>query len=936
VRLIELWERGIVPVPDDPVMQDKVVISLFQALTRTLQTQNSDGSWGSSGCETTAYAIITLARLSSLSAAPRVRLQVTQAVENGRKFLSKTFQSFSEPDQVWTGKTTSGSSLLHQAYVLAALKAPSTNQQTGPTIESHFEISIAKLTIQTKYYAKLAWFGNVPEWLIQACLVESRLFLPQVRDVRHAVFPSDSLEDDKHFESIPFAWITASNLDNRAIGAEFLFQMMILTVLSRQFEDYMQNVVGVIFTGCLFEVEDMVYSIFQELELHSKDQCFCDDHGSDRSSTATTISDVRSVLYRFISHILNHSYVLMASERDQAQLKSELLSFLLSSVSQLSGDNSKATSTDQTAHPYTFVFLGCMVGNQSSSGGVGLRRDFLNTPEQQYLAADLCRHMSIINFISSNVEEAPNEQSQPAPAYSRTTSFGNNEQASSGRALSRSVSTVSTASSSYSDENFSPVSPISSVSSAPSNSSTQGFLPKTSSALQPSTSSHQPSQESLQMARLMDHERRCLKVCLESLGESGVNQRTANILKLFVDVTELSGQIYSDPNIGSSCHPSTANEVIEQACIRQPPPVPLKKSRGSVAAARAALIIPPLATKQTSYQGPRVQHFAEPRERSISPTPAPKTKPAPPQPLKVQRSCTRPASPIRAPEPQRSGTRPASPQINPKVQPAVPRPVSPLPTSSLQHIEPRPISSWSIVQVQRLVPRPTSPRPSSTAQGFAEEDDRTLTPGLDDRAASPIPMEREWSWNKKPVLPPRRSSRSSRASPEISRIEQIMNNIDEVKIKHRSPKSSNEWRTACESNAFWNHPQIQIKPTIDAHRHLSRAASGDADAIKIAKAQIQMQRRVDHDARRKLAVDLQARAMQETTPARTNLSAESRTRGMEEVEREVKRRARAPENGNGGWVKAPPPSINEMPIELQARKLHRASRLGGPRWKAPF
>lgn len=904
VRLIELWERGIVPVPDDPVMQDKVVISLFQALTRTLQTQNSDGSWGSGGCETTAYAIITLARLSSLSAAPRVRLQVTQAVENGRKFLSKTFQSFSEPDHVWTGKTSSGSSLLHQAYVLAALKAPSTKQQTGPTIESHFEISIAKLTIQTKYYAKLAWFGNVPEWLIQACLVESRLFLPQVRDVRHAVFPRDSLEDDKHFESIPFAWITASNLDNRAIGAEFLFQMMILTVLSRQFEDYMQNVVGVIFTGCLFEVEDMVYSIFQELELHSKDQCFCDGHGSDRLSTATTISDVRSVLYRFISHILNHSYVLMASERDQAQLKSELLSFLLSRVSQLSGDSSKATATDQTALPYTFAFLGCMVGNQSSSDGVGIRRDFLNTPEQQHLTADLCRHMSIINFISSNVEEARNEQSQPAQAYSRTTSFGNNEQPSSGRALSRSVSTVSTASSSYSDENISPVSPISSVSSAPSNSPTQGFLPKTSSALQPSNSSHQPSQESLQMARLLDHERRCLKVCLESLGESGVNPRTANILKLFVDVTELSEQIYSDPNIGSSYHPTTANEVIEQACILQPPPVPLKKSRGSVAAARAALIIPPLATKQTSYQGPRVQHFAEPRERSISPTPSPKTKPAPPQPLKVQRSRTGPASPISAP--------------------------------SLQHIEPPPMSPWPIVQVQRLVLRSTSPRSSSTAQCFAEEDDCTLTPGLDDRAASPIPMEREWSWNKKPVFPPRRSSRSSRASPEISRIEQIMKDIDEVKIKHRSPKSSNEWRTACESNAFGNHPQIQIKPKFDAHRSRGRAASGDADAIKIAKAQIQMQCRVDHDPCRKPAVDLQARAMQKTTPARTKLSAESRTRGVEEVEREVKRRATAPENEKGGWVKAPPPSINEMPIEVQARKLHRASRLGGPRWKAPF
>lgn len=926
VRLIELWERGIVPVPDDPAMQDKVIISLFQTLTRTLQTQNSNGSWGSGGCETTAYAVITLARLSSLSAAPRVRLQVTQAVENGRKFLSKAFVPFSEADHIWTGKTTSGSSVLYQAYVLAALQAPITTPQTGPTIESHFEISLARLTIQTKYYAKQAWFGNVPEWLIQAWLVECRLFLPQVRDVRYAVFPSDSLEDDKHFESIPFTWIAASNLDNRAIGAEFLFQMMILTVLSRQFEDYMQNVVGVIFTGCLFEVGDIVYSIFQELELHSKDQCFCDGHGSDRSSTATTISDVRSVLYRFISHILNHPYVLMASERDQAQLKSELLAFLLKPVSQLSDDCPKAGSTDQTAHPYTFAFLGCMVGNQSSCGGVGLRRDFLNTPEQQYLAADLCRHMSIINFISNNAEEARDNQVGPVPAPSRTMSFGSNGQPSSGLALSRSKSNASTASSAYSDENPSPISTNSSVSSARSSSPANGFFPKTSSPLQPSNFSPQPSQESLQMARLLDHERRCLKVCLESLGEAGVNQRTANIVKLFVDVTELSEQIYSDSNIGSSCRPITANEVVEQACILQPPPVPPKKSRGSVAAARAALTIPLRATKQSSYELSRVLHFVE-RDRPISPIAPPKTKPAPPQLLKVRRSRTRSASPLRAPQLQRSRIRPASPEPVPQTRPVMPMAMLPPPAAQAHHALLRPMSPQPIANVQHAMTRTMFPRPSSVAHSFAAGDDRTLTPGFSDRSASPIPMEREWSWNKKPTFPPPCSFRSSRASSEVSRIEQIMKDIDEVRIGSRLPKTETQRRTTSESEAFGI--QSHMMPKFDAHHRLSSAASKNAESIRLAKARIQVQRRVDHDVRQMTAMDLKNMSTQDVAPSQTDVLNRSL---------ESKWRATAPENGNGGWVEAPPLSVAEMPMEreVQARKLHRASRLGGPKWKAPF
>ena len=77
-------------VPDDPSIRDKVIISLFQALTRTLQSQNVDGSWGSGPrCETTAYALVTLAKLASLSSAPRVKMQMILAIKNGREYLSK-------------------------------------------------------------------------------------------------------------------------------------------------------------------------------------------------------------------------------------------------------------------------------------------------------------------------------------------------------------------------------------------------------------------------------------------------------------------------------------------------------------------------------------------------------------------------------------------------------------------------------------------------------------------------------------------------------------------------------------------------------------------------------------------------------------------------------------------------------------------------------
>lgn len=840
MRLVQVWEQGFIPVPDDQSTRDKVIISLFQALTRTLQSQNSDGSWGSGPrCETTAYAIITLAKLASLSSAPRVKMQTVLAIKNGREYLSKNYLPFSEPELVWMGKTTSGSSTLHQAYILAALQAPIPKQQSGPTLESHFEIPLAKFTIQTKYYGRQAWFANTPEWLIQASLIEGHLFLSQMKDVRYAVFPSDDLAEDQHFGYIPFMWIAANSIENRHIGAEFLYQMMILSILNRQFEDYMENVVGEAFAGCMFEIEDIIQSIFLELEMYSKDQCFCGDpNETSRSSTATTISDVRSVLYRFVSHILNHPYVLIASTHDQAQLICELQSFLLSRVSQLSnggcteGVQTAKTPTDQTIHPYTFAFLTCIVGNQGLSGGAGLRKDFLETPEQLFLAADLIRHVSIASFMSSN-GEGQQTHTPPSQAKPRTTSFGGSQ-----RSFDRSVSSASTASSFYSEEGFSPVSPVSSASSISSGSPNASKFPGRSFSL-PFQPDSVASEQSLQLTRLLRHERRSLKLCLDSLREAGVDRLTANVFKLFVDFTELSELIYNDSNIGSCFHPKTAHEVIEQACILNPPPVPSKEDtqKGSVAAARAAILIPPLTTKPKS----RPQSFAE------------------------------------------SGKIPSG-----------------------------------------IIP-PLPARSSSRTPSFDQGDDRTLTPSQDESLAHAMPMERDWSWNK-PVIPKRRTSR---ASAEVCRIERIMSDMDSIKIQ---PKNRPEDRrnTTGDGDAVWIPP----KPKIDVQKRLAATTDFDAEAIKLAKTRLETQRHTSLQLQQKTATDLHNRT-KEQVEIKRKTAVEPQNRAMANTSKQdVKRRATEPVDG--GWVKAPPSAEMVDSREVQARKLHRASRLGGPRWKAPF
>ncbi|KAL9098665.1 MAG: hypothetical protein Q9163_005719 [Psora crenata] len=605
VGLVNMWEQGFAPVLDDFPLRNKVFICLYQALSRTLQNQNVSGSWGpAKHCEPTAYAILILTKLTPLSSAPAVKKQILQSIERARRYLTNNFRPLGEPDCIWRGKASTGSSILFQAYVLAALQAPTAKITIRKPVESRFQMSLARIVIQTKYYARQSWFAHVPQWQIQACLVEGNLFLPHMRDMRFAVFPKGQLKEDQYFETIPFAWLAANNFDRRFVGPEYLYQMMILSFLNRQLDDYVTYYVAEAFAGCPFDIGDILQDIFEELgRCTTIDQRYLGNPEASKPSapvsgrTTASIADVRAVLYRFISHILHHPYIVMASSRDQAHLRSELVTFLHGRINRFSeqpsespsvaGPSSPGPADDQTQHPYTFAFLSCLVGNQTYDRSLGLQLDFLDTPEQHYLAAALCRHISVISYMSSTASEPPTDyhRQQPTPVNTQISSL------SLDRQHSMSISPTSTSSSIYSGGDMSPVSSMSSKSSAPSTSpSSERFSILMKHAV--SKSYAQAPSQSLQLTRLLSHERRCLNTCLQSLDAAAINRRTANILSLFVDFSELSELVFRDPNIGSCYHSISATDAIVQARIPERPPTPPKKAaaRGnSVAAARAAL-----------------------------------------------------------------------------------------------------------------------------------------------------------------------------------------------------------------------------------------------------------------------------------------------------------------------------------------------------------
>ena len=124
MRVIHLWDKGELPSSFDDLIKKKLLIVLFQALTRALQSQNSDRSWGVNHfCKESAYVFIFLNELITLPCVRLLHSSVDAAIKRGQRFITKNQNDIRTPEYLRIEKVTYSSPMLSKAYILAALRA---------------------------------------------------------------------------------------------------------------------------------------------------------------------------------------------------------------------------------------------------------------------------------------------------------------------------------------------------------------------------------------------------------------------------------------------------------------------------------------------------------------------------------------------------------------------------------------------------------------------------------------------------------------------------------------------------------------------------------------------------------------------------------------------------------------------------------------------
>ncbi|KAF2228427.1 hypothetical protein EV356DRAFT_562567 [Viridothelium virens] len=117
----------------------------------------------------------------------------------------------------------------------------------------------------TKY---LELFSNLPlfagldnrELLLKAAIIEGSPSLESLNRIKETIFPSENMGSEKYLEFIPLTW-TSCNMLGSPISASVLQDMMIISMLDYQADRYMEAVVGVEFKDELELISALVLRI---------------------------------------------------------------------------------------------------------------------------------------------------------------------------------------------------------------------------------------------------------------------------------------------------------------------------------------------------------------------------------------------------------------------------------------------------------------------------------------------------------------------------------------------------------------------------------------------------------------------------------------------------------------------------------------------------
>ena len=362
-------DRQVIPDMCSSHLKAKVSICVVQACHRTMLEQEANGSWSDSP-EQTACGVLLLSECRRLTFLESVEQKINQTIATGIEYL-QSFPLESLPlERFWNGKTISGSRFLTLSFVLAAMKSAEKTtplEKRGTCLEKIYPTKLQHLEYMS-LFRQTPMFSEVPHWELATSCLEGVLYDSILRTHRLDVFPRKNMSEDKYFGIIPFTWTACNNHLRLFASSSFLYEMMVISFLNYQVDEFMEAVATPCFANKLEELGRLVSAlVLRDIK---------------PVNFPSSYQPVLEPLGRFVAYVLDHPLATMASRRDYQCLQRELRFFLLAHVQQAK-DSAKfnsspqkgifynaeltffnwvrTTSADHTSCPYSFWFVSCLL-----------------------------------------------------------------------------------------------------------------------------------------------------------------------------------------------------------------------------------------------------------------------------------------------------------------------------------------------------------------------------------------------------------------------------------------------------------------------------------------------------------------------------------------------------------------------------------------------
>lgn len=230
-------------VPAKLIRQD-VPRTLLDILSRTMRLQQTDGSWDSKR-EVTAYAVLTLAPLLGLPWVDFLKPEGIACMYRGKAYLENNRHLWREAERLWIEKTVYSSSNLSQAYCLAASNIVVSSSVMSQSIAELFPAQLTKkMAKMSGFFSQVIPFSEAPKWKLHLSLLQSANYAVALRESRYNIFPPiEKASDEKYQEYIPFTWIGCRDVLSTGISAAALWEMMLVSMFNFQVDAYMETVV---------------------------------------------------------------------------------------------------------------------------------------------------------------------------------------------------------------------------------------------------------------------------------------------------------------------------------------------------------------------------------------------------------------------------------------------------------------------------------------------------------------------------------------------------------------------------------------------------------------------------------------------------------------------------------------------------------------------